>query len=226
MKHRLGMVLPVTQLDLAEKLLRDLDANTVRPAFAVILDDSDEGFSVPPLGFDVELIRQTERIGVNALWNLGISKMPEEIGYVLVINDDMTIPNVLIEMILGTFDQCERAGAVHPVMVDARLASSPEVVHTSGGAPKYHRIYRQYGGAFTFRKEVLDQIPPIPRELFMYYGDNWLFDWTHKLGYIWALIENCIIYHHGSLGAKQRGLKRFLKIEKGIYKQLVVKHAL
>jgi len=209
---KIGIVMPVTQVGLAAKLLVDMDKNTIKPVFAAVFDDSDKGFTVPEVSYRVECIRYGPRHkrwpGINGFWNMGVRKM-DGMDFVTIINDDMTIHPFFFEMAIRSMLIKKDAAVSCPLLV----ATLEEV----GGSNRNLQIdtpNRREGGAFTFRKPVLDQIPPIPGELVVYFGDDWYWGWTEKLGWKWVKVMNSKIYHHGSLGIKQRNLRSYLKSER------------
>lgn len=219
-KSKICVVMPVTQLDLATALMKDMDTNTVRPWKAVILDDSDNGFDPPPVSFEVEYVRNKKWCGVNPLWNKGVL-MADGADYVTVINDDMTIHDLFFEMMLRGMDWSKKAAVVCP-----QLSTSIREVSGSRNGIEVAWMSKREGGAFTFRKEVLDRIPPIPEELAVFFGDDWYFAWTQKWQLGWLKIMNSQIFHHGGKGVRQRDLRKRLTAERIAFSRLAAQNGL
>jgi len=218
-KSRIAVVMPVTQCMLAARLMVDLDTGTVRPSKVIIIDDSDTGFAPPVVGYEVDYTRIHEWKGVNHYWNLGIAKSKDS-DFVCIINDDMTIHKFFFEMVLKAFQKDPKAACVCP-----RLVMSLKEVKGANTVQTAIMIRRE-GGAFTFKTPILNKIPPIPPELTMFFGDDWLYEWSRKLGYHWIKIINSQIYHHGSLGVQQRDLRKLLEPERSKWNRLVVRYHL
>jgi len=216
--------MPVTQVDLAAAIMMVMDENTVRPDKLILIDDSDHGCRVPDVHYEIEYMRaprsEEEWPGVNGFWNYGAAAL-RGYDFVTIMNDDMTIHPHFFEMVLKAFERNKDAAVVCP-----RLADSITQV---GGHPKKLRVLRmdkREGGAFTFRGPILEKIPPIPAELTVYFGDDWYYAWTEKMGLFWVKIMNSLIYHHGSLGIKQRNLRPRLRPERDLFEKLAKKNGL
>ncbi len=218
-KCDIAVVMPVTQCMLAASLMVDMDIGTYRPSKVIIIDDSDTGFAPPVVGYEVDYTRISEWKGVNYYWNIGVAKA-KIFEFTCIINDDMTIHKYFFEMAVKALTRDPKAACACPFLV-------PSLKEVKGGGRIQTAIMmRREGGAFTFKNSVLRKIPPIPPELTMFFGDDWFYEWSKKLGYHWIKVVNSCIYHHGSLGVRQRELRKLLEPERVKWERLVMQYNL
>jgi len=204
---------------LAASLMVDMDIGTYRPSKVIIIDDSDTGFAPPVVGYEVDYTRISEWKGVNYYWNIGVAKA-KSFEFTCIINDDMTIHKYFFEMAVKALTRDPKAACACPFLV-------PSLKEVKGGGRIQTAIMmRREGGAFTFKNSVLRKIPPIPPELTMFFGDDWFYEWSKKLGYHWIKVVNSCIYHHGSLGVRQRELRKLLEPERVKWERLVMQYNL
>jgi hypothetical protein len=218
-RDKTAIIMPVTQTDLAGQVMKDLQNGTVPPDRMIIIDDSDNGFTIPSeVKFDVEYWKTEKWLGVNAYWNWGVSKLNDE-DFVMILNDDVILHNRFLEMILIAMARHKKLCVVCPTQV-----VSPEFV---GGSDiiQCEFMDRREGLAFTFRRYILDRIPPIPEELVMYFGEDWYWHHTAVRAYYWGKVITNRIYHYHSLGANQRGLKRYLRPDREAFERLTKRRA-
>lgn len=220
---KIGVIMPVTQFDMASNLLKVLDSGRVKPSWFLIFDDSDtQDFEPPKVSFPLEIVitDRTNWAGINAFWREGVSRVPEDIEFVSFLNDDVLVVPELFELVLEVFELNPKAGVVCPSRKEGQKNTSKPVLN--GRSVVFGEMAKRDGAAFTFRKEVLNQIPSLPSEFKVYFGDDWFFYWTYRLGYNWVRIGNCVIVHCGSLGAASRGLgKKYLSRERTMFLELI-----
>jgi glycosyltransferase involved in cell wall biosynthesis len=206
---------------MAADLMWMMNRNTVKPDKLILIDDSDHGMTIPDVDYEVEYTR-TPRIvgewpGVNGFWNYGAVAL-REFDYVSFLNDDILIHPRFFELIMRAMGH--QVGIACP-----RLGEKSEVGF-SGPCLNLRVIQKREGIAFTIRGDVLSQIPPIPKELLLYFGDDWYFGWAQKLGYLCCRAENNVIYHYGQTSTRQRGLRERLKPERVMFEREARKYQL
>lgn len=187
----ISVVVPVINERFLGSLLGDIRKNTMRPDEILVIDNG-AGVAKPICDqftdLPIRYLPQTQNLGVNASWNLGLSLARNEL--VSILNDDLILNDKFFEMILQTFQSFPNAGLVVPQTI-----MNPRHVHPAGTneRPIVAMLPQREGWAFTTRKSLAE---PIPESLFTFCGDDWLFKTVVSKGY-WPLkIINNRIFHH------------------------------
>jgi hypothetical protein len=207
-------LLPVVQIKMAKELLVALDKNTIKPTRVIVMDDSDYGFDpIPSTEYPVAYIRTKERGQTNEIFNTGM-RMYHEDEFVVMGNDDVVIHDRLLETIILAFDDNKRFGAVCPVTV-----GSLEEVGVDE-KPRYSAARGREGSIVAYRTSVFSQIPPVPKEIKVFFADDWCWNYVIDLGYLWGRIESSRIYHYLSISTQERGLFKFMADDKRVFQKL------
>lgn len=114
----------------------------------------------------VRVVQQESNIGVNPAWNLGARLASGEL--LAILNDDIDIPDLLIT----TAARVLRLPNVGVVGVHESCYSRPG---TWRNRPLFRPMYTRpfhFGTAMFMRR---DRYIPIPDDLVIFYGDDWLF---------------------------------------------------
>ena len=222
------IIIPVTiNYEMAQDLLCSIEANSILPSRVIIIDNSEgdqKGFAYKTNLFQLDIYRDGFRRYCNHAWNTGIERLSKDCKFVSILNDDIVLGPYFFEKIKYVFDNNPRAGAACPLCIDnpGYVLSELRKINKDKNANKVNRMRHREGGAFTIRKDVLDQIPPIPEELTTFYGDNWFWWWTYKRGYLWMKNSMNIIYHLGSVTVKALGQnEQFYHKEKIAYCRII-----
>jgi hypothetical protein len=117
----------------------------------------------------------------------------DDIQYVTVLNDDLLIQSNFFETTAEIFENHLKCGVVCPVTVTRK-----EALHYPIPTTHPEGMARREGWAFTIRKWLWDKIKPIPQDLTTFCGDDWLWHWTHRKGFIWRYNLKTKVYHYGS----------------------------
>ena len=80
---------------------------------------------------------------------------------------------------------------------------------------------KREGWAYTILKSFLDKIPEIPDELKTYYGDDWFWFHSNRLGFRWIKMIDNLIFHYRSVSVNKAGLARTIGREFKIYKEKI-----
>jgi hypothetical protein len=91
------------------------------------------------------------------------------------------------------------------------------------------RMRKREGWAYTMPTDLLYSLPPIPTELTMFYGDDWLYRLCKRNHRYWVMMKGNFIYHKVGMSVKEipggaRVTRPLVQAEKEIYLQLIAKH--
>lgn len=156
--------------------------------------------------------------GFNKSINLALNALTDEDQAVSVLNDDVVLGPYFFEKNVNVLQSIATCGVACPATVHDKT-----YFLTSPHPPNVHRMKRREGWAYTIRKDLLDLIPRVPHQkLKTFCGDDWIFWWTHKLGYFWYKDESNVIFHHEGATVKPLRLNRTdLAIEKATFAELI-----
>jgi hypothetical protein len=209
------VILPVIRPELAALLLKDMEANELRPGRVILIDNTPDGW-MPDTKLNLLYARHSRLMtGVNASWNLGAHILRPETQYVSFLNDDIRVNPLFFKNIVSAFKWLSGAGAVCPQTMDNMSA-----LDVSDARLTISQMRRREGWAFTLRRELLDRIPPIPEALKIFCGDDWYWRWTYRLGYAWVKQLGNWVYHKPGASADP-AFQRALKAEKALFAELM-----
>lgn len=202
MKHnRFIVIIPVTiRTDLARKLLKSIADNTLLPQKVVIVDNTAHGFEPGSFPFPITILQDGLRHSCNESWNIGMSHVSwfKDCDFVTVLNDDLLLNPWFFEKIADVFFMGNGEtplGCVCPQVENEKYYLERNIQ----GEHKMVGMKKREGGAFTLAYDLLAIIPPIPPELQVYYGDDWIWWWTYRAGRkCWIKDEANIIWHAGT----------------------------
>lgn len=213
------LVVPVyNQLKITDKFLYFVSLNTVLPKKIILIDDnSSENFSDLVKKYNklpIEHIRHSKNEGVNYSWNEGMRL--SETPYISVFNNDIIINKFFFKKIIETFELNDRFG-----IVCGNTVRKPKFVGlTTNDPPITQQMKKREGWAFTIKKELVKQIPPIPNNLKIYCGDDYIFLYCALLNYVPIKILNSYLFHYGSLTVSELRPRGTRLIEKNIWSEL------
>lgn len=218
------LVLPVVQIRMAEDLIKQAEENTLIPERIILIDNSKDGF-YPESKIPTTRIRRKEpEMGVNESWNMGISLSTTDL--VSIFNDDISITPYLFEKVEAVMLTLPKCGVACPKTITPGMLTSvfdDSIIKKERREPPITGIMRRREGwAFTIRKSVLDRIPKIPTELKTFFGDDWYWHHTQRLGFCWMRIRNTCVFHHVGVSVRAMGItKREGGVERIKFKRLI-----
>lgn len=174
----IALVMPVMRPESALLVLDNLSKQTTIIDRILIIDNG--GNFKPPsyCGFDIEIIEPRKNKGTNWAWNKAYNLDFDFVGF---IGDDYSFGPHLIQILIESFDKVLNPpiGAVTATIFKDR----PFPVSDLSNAV-YMRIVGGKGhmGAILFKKELLQSIPKIPKEFFVFFGDDWIGHWIQRRG--------------------------------------------
>ena len=139
-------------------------------------------------------------IGTNAVWNLGLRSKAD---FIMFFPDDMRFDYHFVKKAIHTFDDPNVA------VVSAKIIPWEEQLPK--GKEDAYRCGRCCGhgkaGVFMIRGSVAREIPLIPEEYFIFFGDDWIdFHVRLKMKKIWTELRwSCARHDYGS------GVSAYLK---------------
>lgn len=207
------VVIPVlNEAGHTESILGDICNNTVQPRQVIVIDNgSTDQTSEVIEKFDDSLplryIQNSENIGVNASWNLGISLATAD--YVSVLNNDLILNKYFFAGIIKTFDLNLNCAMTCPKTVQGSDENQRQAVRNCVIRKEncVSHVPWRWGWAFTIRRDVGLKVL-IPRVLFNYCGDDYHYYFIKLLGYDILCMEDNYIYHYGNVTGRNSGLDR------------------
>jgi len=216
--EQLSVVIPVMRWDLVLQLLKDIESNTILPEKVILINNSRMPSNFPKkFAFNTEIFDVGKNIGVNAAWNYAMRNCRPG-SHLSVLNDD--IRHYFFELTESAFKQAPIIGVVCPETIGDFEKSRDRCFIGNN----LQRMRKREGWAFTIRNTLRPQLPLIPDELFVFFGDDWIWTWTHELGMTWFKDFSNVIYHRigGTLRqAENRPLRALLNKERKAYHELI-----
>lgn len=232
MKKDFDIIIPVTvKFKMAKELLDNLRWNSEYINQVIIIDNSTDGKFFNPkddFSFPVNVFTSGFRRSCNASWNYGITKLSEDCKYVTILNDDLSVGPWFLSRIFNILENHPEAGAACPETIqDPSWEQRDQFLNDVPELSNIQKMKKREGGAFTLRKTILDATPPIPDELEAFYGDDWFWRWTYKMGFIWMKDYNNKVYHLGGVTNTALGINYYdYKAEKRLWLDIVEKFGL
>jgi GT2 family glycosyltransferase len=190
------VIVPVyNQIKITEEFFKTISENTILPEKIILIDNgsSDNYFELVNKfkNLNISYIKNEINEGVNAAWNYGISiaKTP----YISILNNDLLLNKYFFKMIIQAMFIDKKLG----IIVPTTILKDKEYRHkTKDELPILGNLVKREGWAFTIRKDITDNINPIPLGLKTYFGDDYLFHHTKRLNYKTMKIINNFIFHY------------------------------
>lgn len=200
---KLSVVIPTLQKDVSTltNLVSTLTNDEIVDEI-LIIDNSLKGYH-----FDnkkVRVITPRENLFVNPSWNLGVQEAKNE--YICLANDDIKIPKNYCSMLIkqmsdkygiigiSTEDVIDTRNSDNEVIIDISSVET-EKVNNLTFRPITFRPHN-YGTLMFFKKE---NYVPIPEDLKIFFGDDWIIYQAKKLGKANVIVCGAKIYHLGSM---------------------------
>jgi len=223
----MDIIVPVIRPAEFYHLMFDLYNQTVSPHKIIVIDNisHEDGKheslsylkSFPIENGLVQVITQNRMMKVNESWMMGFDKC--ESDHVAVLNDDCRISYNYVEVIQFIFEGWGTVGAVCPTTQTEKgvLLPPKSVIGT------HLKMRKREGWAWSIRKEIIDSVPPIPKELETFCGDDWYWEWTHRLKMIWVKSSEVLCHHVPGVSCR-KDMHPTLKKEKQIYTQKMLEY--
>jgi hypothetical protein len=127
--------------------------------------------------FLLQILRPGRNIGTNAAWNY---MWLTDCDFVGIIGDDYSFGPHLIDLLIESFSVNPSIGATTATIFKKRPAPPADL----GRELSVREVAgKGHCGATIFKTNILKTVPKIPKEFFIFYGDNWLGYWLKVSGY-------------------------------------------
>lgn len=223
------VLIPTMNLEKAKILVDSLLNQTIVPEKIFVVDNTenqDESYqksfcsSCKVINYyksNCSIVSFGKNIGVNAAWNYGLKQAKKNNVHLAILNDDIEIENTFIEESILTFYENIHFGVICPYTKKTREEKVKKYKDY-----KFHLMSKKEGWAFVINRRLVKELPYIPKELFIFFGDDWIYYFSNKLGVFWVKNMNIHILHEvGFTLKKNKDLRRKLEYERVIYKRII-----
>jgi len=182
----------------------------------IVIDNSTKGLDYK--SEKLNLIIPKENLYVNPSWNLGVKEAKTDI--IALLNDDIIIPDNFCSAILSKMTKETGAiGAnVDYIEIIDEIKENPPLDNLTLEKVNYRNPH--WGIMIFFYKE---NYKPIPEDVKIFHGDDWIFDEHKKLKKQNYFVANTKIYHHESLSVGSMKGNPYLKKDKKTYRAHTLK---
>jgi hypothetical protein len=205
--------MPVMRPDMAMRTLDDLNKQALLPEAVCVVDN---GNNFNPYGYigPISLMYHNpgENIGTNKVWNMMWSHSFQNFKYVGVLGDDYRLHRNCLRFMLHLI----RAGKSKAVTCTiAQGKKAPPMTANFDWRPVPGKGHM---GFSLFERDFLLEMPTIPEEFKIFFGDNWIGWWLEAMGE--RLYEiNCPIAHERREDLKEKlDYPAVIKQERGYWK--------
>lgn len=215
------VIVPVlNRLEETEEFLESIFNNIYLPEEIIFIDNGSDFNSVAALldkykGLPIKYIRHEVNIGVNAAWTEGIGLAKTKL--VSILNNDIIVNKYFFSNIIAAMKN-PQIGVITPHTVDKKEDIEQQLTTSKVCVTK-----KCEGWAFTVKKYLLNVIPPIPKELNIFFGDDWFWHQTTINGMLWCKDQENIIYHRPGVSGNPK-FEKVLKTEREIFKQIKIQN--
>lgn len=196
----IGFVIPSMRPIMVDRILHDLEHQTLKPDFVILVDNSTKYVRKRKYSYALIIDRPGKNIGTNPAWNKALRLNADYCG---ILGDDYRLDNTALEkMVYGLWlhhgSNNIPAGATVPTLVQQRKRRPPKNNHVKIEVVRGECLSTGKGqsAAVLMKKEVAHQIPLIPDHFKIFFGDNWIsYHIIEKMGLGWVRLTHCHIYH-------------------------------
>jgi len=214
MEKKILVIIPVVQTKLADDLLFSIEKNiTYLPSRVYIINNSQKYYHAGLSKIPVSVTSTTERVGTNDAWRMAFSTLKRDDDIICIFNDDILIGPRFFEkllLLMKRFSFC----------VPTIVKSVEQLQSTTGN--RHRLLTKRSGCAMCIRQDLFRKIPPIPKSLKVFFGDDWLFSCARVVGLgtpIIRMLDNPV-FHYRGVTTHQWGVKFLRKLreeERSIY---------
>lgn len=205
------VVIPTLNLNHLNNFFSDLDnTDLTHVTRFLIFNNSMQSWNSPHEKIQVyNLGRNT---GVNYSWNRGLQIADFTEDDLMLINDDIVFKPGFFTKTQEVIDKFPQYNVFCPITTNSYFEFEK---HFFTSEKRYVRMKKRAGWAFTIRYKALRFIKPIPKELFLFFGDDWIWSFT---GGMWLMDQANMIYHEvGKTMKTNPELRKMLNQERQIY---------
>lgn len=152
---------------------------------------------------DVEVIRNHTNVYVNPAWNqLAERFLRSDAGILVIANADVLVRPGWAESLFA-----RRELGVNELWFGRRTSTVQEA--GTVGRPRQHSseeivdVLASRGGFFAMARKAVSLVFPIPSELRIFYGDDWIFGILGRIGYRQVTLADVVVWHEESVSQKR-----------------------
>lgn len=212
------VVIPTMYLNHLDNFFENYESIDLTHVEKIILfNNSDKNYEVKFKKFHI--LNLGENIGVNAVWNHGLKIAEVNNSDLMLLNDDVLFKPSFFSKTFQALEENRHFAVVCPFTMrtkeDFNLGFNPDI------EPRYSMMRKRNGWCFTINKSFIPKIKLIPKEMEIFFGDDWIWHFTRQL---WVRDNRNIIYHQvGKTMAKNKELRAKYHNDKTHYKAVLEK---
>lgn len=160
---------------------------------------------------DVFVLKNVENIYVNPAWNqiMQFFIKWQEYTHLCIMNSDLIIDNGLKDVLEKFYESNAKDIPVPVISNDLNIFNQTK---TEG----LQEVHEGTPGVFiALNREQVQNIYPIPEQLKVWFGDNWIYDGLRKQGVKTLIVNNLLTYHSGSQNVSRvKGISEIIEQDK------------
>lgn len=208
------------QINYTNELFESVNENIVKPERIILIDDcgSDKVYKIVKKykNLNITFIRHEINKGLNYSWNEGINLSTTPITSVL--NNDIILNKFFFKKIIESYHSLSWT-----LICPFTVKNKKEIKLNKDEPVITQKMGKREGWCWTGKTEYLKKILPIPSNLRMYFGDDYIFFRTRNDNLNTLKIMNNYIYHYGgrtvSVTKSCTGLRQKERVEWNKYKE-------
>jgi GT2 family glycosyltransferase len=181
-------------------LLRDAISSFLDPAVQVLVVDNGASGECKAVlrEFDgqLQVIHNEENVYINPAWNqIAAEFLRSDASTLVIANADVVVS-------AGWAQHLAHAVRTPGKFWFARVVDDRAQLNATSPTPSTHPTHSA-GTFFAIDRNDVSCCFPIPSELRMWYGDNWIFDFLAHMGVDGVRVDSIWTWHAGSVSSKQ-----------------------
>ena len=157
---------------------------------------------------------------VNPAWNdaMLFFKIADSYDYLCIMNSDLIMNKKAFEVMRYNHNFSPDEIYI-PVIGDDKVNGTKEV----DAASNKNEVHSGTPGVFiVLNKEQVNIVYPIPSEIKVWFGDNWIYDTLRQLGYHTIILDNLLSYHYWSQNVQRvEGISEIIEEDKKQWREVV-----
>ena len=136
-------------------------------------------------------------LGVSHAWNKGIElALQTKANIIALLNNDIIVCRSWLDGVVKAVNEGRKAYFLANGQFTNPKTFDQDTVNTSALVGR--RVYGRAGWAMFFDRTAVEQFYPIPSQLKLWYGDDYIHNTLYSSGYVCEVVMECCILHFGS----------------------------
>ena len=190
---KISVIIPAVNENLVNELLFSIRLNTHIPDNILVINNTPTGrlkLIVPDLPLATYI--SGSFLGTNECWRIGLQRIPKDTDLVCIFNDDLLLNHLFFKKLIQAVEITDNSCPVLlPVSRDLHTLKQVDIIKN-----ELCVATERHGYAMCIKKPFLDQMPPIPDSLKVFYGDDWYFQVAKARGMHWVKMLNNPVFHY------------------------------